>query len=78
MLFELPFYGELNIIKTDCTFRRYAMSYKVELVEQKVPLIQLEAVKSSTEDLFNDLLDEAKDFKCQITLTVMLKNYKLT
>ena len=32
---ELPFYEELNIIKTNHAFRRYAMSYKVKLVEKK-------------------------------------------
>ena len=46
------------------------MSYKVELVEKKDPLIQLEASKSSIKDLFNDLLDETKGFKYQITLKV--------
>ena len=36
------------------------MSYKVKLVEKKDPLIQLEASKTSIEDLFNDLSDETK------------------
>ena len=54
------------------------MSYKVELVEKKDPLIQLETNKSSMKDLFNDLLDEAKGFKYQITLKVELKKYKGT
>ena len=30
LLFELPFYEELNVIKTDHTFKGYAVSYKVE------------------------------------------------
>ena len=47
MLFELPFYEELSGIKTDHAFKRYAVSYKVELVEKKGPLIQLEASKSN-------------------------------
>ena len=46
------------------------MSYKVELVEEKDPLIQLEASKASSKDLFNDLLNETKGFKYQITLKV--------
>ena len=37
---------------------------------------QLEASKSSIKDLFNDLLNETKAFKYQITLKVMLKKYK--
>ena len=63
MLSELSFYEELNIIRTDHTFKGYAMSYKVELVEKKDPLIQLEASTSSIKHLFNDLLDETKGFK---------------
>ena len=32
LLSELPFYKELNVIKTNRAFKGYAMSYKVELV----------------------------------------------
>ena len=46
----LPFYEELRIIKTNQVFRGYAMSYKVEIVEQKDPVVQLEASKSSIKD----------------------------
>ena len=52
------------------------MSYKVEIIEKKYPTKQLEASKSSIEDLFSDLLNETKGFKYQITLKVMLKRYK--
>ena len=73
LLSELPFHEEWNIIKTN-TFRGYAMSYKVEIIERKDPINQLEANKSSIKDLFSDLLNETKGFKYQITLKVMLKN----
>ena len=76
MLSELPFYEELSVVKTDHAFKGYAMSYKVKLIEEKDPLIQLEASKSSIKELFNDLLDETKGFKYQITLKVVLKNTK--
>ena len=62
-LSELPFYEELNVIKTNHTFRGYAMSYKVELVEKKDPTEQLEASSSSIKDLFSDLLNKTKGFK---------------
>ena len=52
------------------------MSYKVEIVEKKDPILQLKVSKSSIKDLFNDLLNEAKDFKYQITVKVLLKKYK--
>ena len=35
LLSELPFYKELNVIKTNRAFKGYAMSYKVELVQEK-------------------------------------------
>ena len=37
LLSELPFYEELSVIKTDRAFRRYAVSYKVEIFEKKYP-----------------------------------------
>ena len=75
-LAKLPFYEQLSIIKTDQAIRGYAMSYKVEIVERKDPTVPLEASKSSSKDLFNDLLNETKDFKYQITVKVFLKKYK--
>ena len=51
LLSELPFYEELNIVKTNHVFRGYATSYKVKLVEKKDPVTQLEASKSSIKDL---------------------------
>ena len=52
------------------------MSYKVEIIEKRDPIKQLEASKSSINDLFSDLLNETKGFKYQITPKVMLKKYK--
>ena len=62
-LVKLPFYEQLSIIKTDQAFRGYAMTYKVEIIERKYPIVQLEASKSSVKDLFNDILNETKGFK---------------
>ena len=76
LLSELPFYDELNVIKTDDAFRGYAMSYKVEIIEEKDPIKQLEASKLSIKDFFSDLLNEAKGFKYQITLKVLLEKCK--
>ena len=76
-LAELPFYEQLSVIKTNQAFRGYAMSYKVEIIERKDPIVQLEASKSSIKDLFNDLLNDTKGFKYQITVKVSLKKHKL-
>ena len=53
------------------------MSYKVEIIQNKDPIKQLEASKSGIKDLFSDLLNEAKNFKYQITLK-LLKNTSQT
>ena len=53
------------------------MSYKVQIVERKDPIVQLKASKLSIKNLFSDLLNETKAFKYQITVKVLLKKYKL-
>ena len=78
LLSELPFYQELSVVKANKAFRGYAMTYKVKLFDKKDPLSQLEASKSSIKDLLNDLLDEIKCFKYQITIKILLKKYKCT
>ena len=62
-LVELPFYEELNVIKTNHVFKGYIISYKVEIIEKKDSTKQLEA-------------NETKGFKYQITLKIMLKKHK--
>ena len=52
------------------------MLYKVEIDEQKDPIVQLEASKLSIKDLFSALLNETKGFKCQITVNVLLEKFK--
>ena len=48
MLFKLPFYEELTVIKPNRAFRGYAMSYKFELVEKKDPIELAPVYFSST------------------------------
>ena len=74
---ELPFYKQLSVIKTNQAFRGYAKSYKVEIIERKDIVVQLEASKSIIKDLFSDLLIKTKGFKYQIAVKVLLKKYKL-
>ena len=54
-----------------------AASYKVEIVDKKDSIVQLQASKSSIKDLFNDLLNETKGFKYQITVKVLFKTASL-
>ena len=73
LLAELPFHEQLSVIKTDQAFSGYARSYKVEIVEKKDPIVQLEASKLSTKDLFSDLINKIKGFMYQITVKVLIK-----
>ena len=78
LLHELPFYDELNIVKIShfyIAFRRYARIYKIETINSKDPLVQLEASKSNIKDLFKDLLHKIKGLKYQITLRVLLGKF---
>ena len=50
------------------------MSYKVEIIERKDPIVQLQKSKWSINDSFSDLLNETNGFKYQITVKVLLKN----
>ena len=47
---------------------------KLKKIEKKDPIVQLKASKLSIKNLFNDLLNERKGFKYQITVKVVLKN----
>ena len=76
LLAELSFYNQLNIIRTEHAFSGYAMSYKVEIVDKKDVIVQLEASKSSIKDLLIDLLNEIRGFKYQITVKVLLKKFR--
>ena len=75
-LVELPFYEQLSVIKTDQAFRGHAISYKIEIIERKDPMVQLEASKSSIKDLFSYILNETKGFKYQITVKDFFKKIR--
>ena len=42
LLAELPFYDQLNIIKTDQAFKGYAGSYRVEIVDKKDLIVKIQ------------------------------------
>ena len=45
LLHELPFYDELSVVEISKAFKGYARSYKVEIIDTRDPLAQLEANK---------------------------------
>ena len=53
------------------------MSYKVQIVEDKCPVVRSKARKLSIKNLFNDILNETKGFKYHIAVKAFLKKYKL-
>ena len=57
LLQELPFYDDLSIVKNDSAFGGYARSYKIEIVDKRDPLVQLESSKQSIIDLFKVFLN---------------------
>ena len=73
LLAELRLYEQLSITKRDEAFKGYARSYKVEIIEKKDRIVQLEASKLSIKNLFSDLL---KGFENQITKRSFIKKYK--
>ena len=73
---ELPFYDKLNTEKISKAFNGYARSYKIEMKDLKDPLAELEASKSSIKDFFQDILNEIKGFKYQMTVKLLLRKHK--
>ena len=61
----------MSVIKTNQGFRGYVMSYKVEIIERKDLIVQLEVSKLSIKDLLSDLLNKTKGFKYQVTIKAL-------
>ena len=39
MLHEVPFYDELNVVKTSKAFKGHARSYSIEIIDSKDPSV---------------------------------------
>ena len=82
LLKELPFHDKLSIVKNKTAFSGYGQSYKIEIVDKRNVVVQLNrlrccsASKISIAELFKDLLIELKGFKYQITLAVLMSKVK--
>ena len=66
----------MSIVKISEAFKRYVRSYRIEIIDSKNPLAQLEALKSSIKFLFKDFPKEIKCFKYQITVNVLFNKHK--
>ena len=69
LLHELPLYDRLSMKQISKAFKRYARSYKIEIIDSKDHLAKLEANISNIKGLLKNLLDKIKGFKYQITVT---------
>ena len=56
LLHELPFYDDINISKNERTFRGYAETYKVEIINNRNLSDLLSVIKNSIKNLFDELL----------------------
>ena len=77
LMSELPFYKDLSVKEVREAFKRYAKSFRVEIVDRKDSIIQLYSSKRRISELFGEVLSEMKGFKYQIALFVTLKKHKL-
>ena len=73
LLRELPFYDDINISRKERTFRRYAETYKVEIINNRSLSDSLFLSKNIIRGVFDDLLRETRRFKCNITTKITLK-----
>ena len=58
LLRELPFYDDINISRKERAFKRYAETYKVEIINNKSLSDSLSVAKNSIKNLFDKLLRE--------------------
>ena len=73
LLRELPFYDVINISTKERTFKRYAETYKVEIINNKSLSDSLSVSKNSIKHLFDELLREKRGFKYVFSTKIILK-----
>ena len=56
LLPELPFYDEINIARKERAFKKYAETYRVEIINKKSLSDSLSVSKNSIKNLFDELL----------------------
>ena len=63
LLRELPFYDDINILRNERVLRRYAKTYKVEIINNRNLSDSFSVRKNSLKNLFDELLREKRGFK---------------
>ena len=72
LLRGLPFY-DINISRKERAFKRYAETYKVEIINNKNLSDSLSVSKNSIKNLFDELLREKRGFKYVLSTKIILK-----
>ena len=72
LLRELTFYGDINISRKERAFKRYAKTYKVEIINDKSLSDSLPVSKNSIANLFDELLREKWGFKYVLSTKIIL------
>ena len=62
LLRELPFYDDVNILRNERTFRGYAETYKLEIINNRNLIDLLSVIKNSITNLFEELLRKKNRF----------------
>ena len=62
LLRELPFYDDVNILRNERTFRGYAETYKLEIIDNRNLSDLLSVIKNSITNLFEELLRKKNRF----------------
>ena len=74
LLRELPFYDDINILRNERTFRRYAKTYKVEIINNTNLSDLLSVIKNSKKkNYLMNYLEKKGGFKYIISVKITLK-----
>ena len=73
LLCELPFCDDINISRIERTFKKYAETYDVEIINNKTLSDWLSVSKNSIKNLFDELLREKRVFKYVLSTKTILK-----
>ena len=73
LLRELPFYDNINISRKERSFRGYAETYKIGVINNKNLSYSLSVSENSIKNLFDKLLSEKRGFKYITSVKITLK-----
>ena len=73
LLRELPIYDDINISKNERTFREYAESYEVEIINNRNLSYLLSVIKNSIKNASDEFLREKRGFRYIVNVKITFK-----